>query len=184
MTLDKVFVDTLQLSGTVGKDCWGRLKPQQVTISIYLHLKPLFLDRAGLSDDVRDSVHYGHLTKSITNIVQSDTAAFKSVDDLARALVKEASKLAGDAAVEVRLIIGLPKFILMANGFEVDWTSSSTERTVSVKDLILYVIIGVNPPEREAKQRVIVNISVMDSIGQDGQDDVDYTLVVNMVQKV
>ncbi|KAF4568510.1 hypothetical protein EYR36_010522 [Pleurotus pulmonarius] len=180
-SMDKVFVDTLQLAAQVGTDCWGRPRPQQISLSIYLHLSPLFLERAGISDDVEHSVHYGHLTKSITQLVQADGAVFNSIDDLIDRVAVQAFELAAGSAVEVRVVVDLPKLILLASGFEVDVTLPSRRKTVSVKDLVLFVIIGVNAPEREAKQRVIVNISFVEKVGAGW---VDYAQIVDTIQKV
>ncbi|KAJ8690788.1 hypothetical protein PTI98_012187 [Pleurotus ostreatus] len=180
MNMDKVFVDTLQLAAQVGSDCWGRPRSQQISLSIYLHLSPLFLERAGISDDVEHSVHYGHLTKSITQLVQADGAAFFSVDDLIDRVAVQAFELAGGSAVEVRVVVDLPKLILLAGGFEVDVTLPTRRKIVSVKDLVLFVIIGVNAPERESKQRVIVNISFVEKVGAGW---VDYAQIVDAIQK-
>ncbi|KAF9490900.1 tetrahydrobiopterin biosynthesis enzymes-like protein [Pleurotus eryngii] len=177
--MDKVFVDTLQLAAQVGSDCWGRPRSQQISLSIYLYLSPLFLERAGISDDVEHSVHYGHLTKSITQLVQADGAAFISVDDLIDRVAVQAFELAGGSVVEVRVVVDLPKLILLASGFEVDVTLPSRRKIVCVKDLVLFVIIGVNAPEREAKQRVIVNISFVEKVGT---GSVDYAQIVDAIQ--
>ncbi|GLB44264.1 putative dihydroneopterin aldolase [Lyophyllum shimeji] len=160
---DVVFIDTLHLSTDVGLDCWKRARAQPVEVSVYLHLQSSFLTAAGKSDDVLDSVHYGQLSKAISNRVAGST--FGGVENLVAAATDEAFALAGKAATEVRVVVNLPKQILLAEGFIVDITtpsdapSSPSTRKVSVVNLILPVVIGVNPPERKAKQRVITNIT-------------------------
>ncbi|KAH7922277.1 tetrahydrobiopterin biosynthesis enzymes-like protein [Leucogyrophana mollusca] len=162
---DIVFVDTLQLSANIGADCWGRSRPQIVFISVFLHLHNSFLTQAGESDDVGDSVHYGHLTKSITEVVNSTPDGFPSVRHLINAVILAAYSLTGAHNVAaVRVVANVPKLILLADGFSVDITLpqdfvGTLPATVVVKDLVLAVIIGVNPPEREAKQRVITTIT-------------------------
>ncbi|KAG6813176.1 hypothetical protein H0H92_013296 [Tricholoma furcatifolium] len=163
---DVVFVDTLHLSVDVGPDCWGKTRPQPVELSVYLHLQPSFLDKSGTSDDVLDSVHYGHLSKAISSKVAG--ASFTGVEKLVAVVNQESYALAGPAATEVRVVVGLPKQILLAQGFVVDITTPlssdvSGTRIVTIKDLILPVLIGVNPPEREARQRVITNIIIRES---------------------
>ncbi|KAF5371862.1 hypothetical protein D9615_009565 [Tricholomella constricta] len=159
---DVVFVDTLHLSSDVGPDCWGRTRAQQVEISVYLHLQSSFLTAAGRSDDVLDSVHYGHLSKAITSKVVG--SSFNGAEKLVAAVAEEAFALAGEAAKEVRVVVNMPKQILLAEALCVDITiprgqaATPVIRKISVVDLILPVIIGVNPPERQAKQRVITNI--------------------------
>lgn len=170
LATDVVFVDTLRLSANIGKDWWGRSQPQPIEISVYLHLKESYLRVAAESDDVLDSVHYGHLTKSISTLIknrsESDTPGFNGADDLISAVTKKAFELAGKAAEEVQVVLDVPKLVLLASGFSVDVTTVKSEGTsgrvsskkVLVKDVIIPVIIGVNPPEREEKQRVVVNI--------------------------
>ncbi|KAF9219851.1 hypothetical protein BS17DRAFT_788502 [Gyrodon lividus] len=170
---DIVFVDTLQLSASIGKDCWGRPRDQPILLSIYLHLSPAFLDAAGHTDDVRDSVHYGHLTKAISSRVGTRGEPYPDVHALVGEATGAAFGLAGDTAEAVRIVVGLPKLILLAGGFEVEVTTPKGGTTrdppapapapvgtiVRVKDLVLPVLIGVNPPERVAKQRVVTNIT-------------------------
>ncbi|PPQ73913.1 hypothetical protein CVT26_006661 [Gymnopilus dilepis] len=167
---DIIFVDTLRLSANIGRDCWGRHRAQPIEISVYLHLQESYLRAAAESDDVVDSVHYGHLTKSISILInsrsESDSSGFTDVDELIGAVTNKACELAGDAAAEVRVVLDVPKLILLASGFSVDVTTVKQEdgsflvssKKVFVNDIIVPVIIGVNPPEREEKQRVVVNI--------------------------
>ncbi|KZP13968.1 hypothetical protein FIBSPDRAFT_921461 [Athelia psychrophila] len=169
---DTVFVNRLQVNVNIGPDCWSKARPQPAEISVFLHLYPAFLDLAGDTDDVLDSVHYGHLAKAISTLVDARTVPWAGAEGLADAVTEEAFALAGDACAEVRVVVELPKMILLAAGFSVDVTttaaaaapdggetrSRSKKVEVKVKDLVLATIIGVNPPEREAKQRVITNL--------------------------
>ena len=78
--------------------------------------------------------------------------------------VRRKRELAGDAAAYVRVILGAPKMVLIASGYSVDVTTmkgpphSVVSKQVLIKDMIFPVIIGLNPSERERKQRVVVNI--------------------------
>jgi len=176
---DTVFVDSIQLTAAVGIDCWGRPKPQQVLASVYLHLKPSFLDACGKSDDVADSVHYGHLAKAVSAVVDEKARSgvhYFGVHALIEDVTRVAFELAGESADAVRVVVDLPKQILLASGFSVEVTTSKVGESevdkagetasglvgppaiVRVKGLVLPVLIGVNPPERLARQRVITNI--------------------------
>ena len=181
-TIDIVFVDSIQLTAAVSTDCWDRPKPQQVLASVYLHLKPSFLDACGTSDDVTDSVHYGHLTKAVSALIDEKARSgvhYVDVHALIRDVTRAAFELVGESADAVRVVVDLPKQILLASGFSVEVTtpkvggSDASEAdkagetasgivapttVVRVKDLVLPVLIGVNPPERLACQRVITNI--------------------------
>ena len=165
---DVVFIDSLHVSANIGPDCWDRDRSQAIDISMYLHLKESYLDRAGTSDNVLDSVNYSALTKKVSNFIktksESETPGFSSPDELINAVTERAFDLTGEAAAAVRVTVGVPKMILLAAGFSVDITTANDQsksiltKRVSVKDLILPVIIGVNPVERKSKQRVKVNV--------------------------
>ncbi|TFK37500.1 hypothetical protein BDQ12DRAFT_698978 [Crucibulum laeve] len=189
-TTDVVFVDTLRLSANIGPDCWNKERAQPVEISVYLHLTNEYLKAAGESDNVLDSVHYGHLSKSISKLVKSradDDSGFNGVDDLIQATTDEAFSLAKEAASEVRVIVNVPKLILLAGGFSVDVTTPSARRVdggmkkVFIRDIVLPVLIGVNPPEREAKQRVITNIVLYESTKP--HPPIDYPDLVSKLTK-
>ena len=190
---DIVFVDTLRLSANIGSDCWGRIRPQPIEITVYLHLKPSFLQAAAESDDVVDSIHYGHLTKAISTLIKSksgsDSSGFKGIDDLIRAVTACAFELAGEAVAEVRVVLNIPKVILLASGFFVDVVTARdgsnltvVSRKVSVGDIVVPVIIGVNPPERKEKQRVLVNIAFHED--PSSSQDVDYSSIISKLSKV
>ena len=194
-TSDVVFVDSLHVSANIGPDCWDRDRSQPIDISVYLHLKESYLDRAGASDDVLDSIDYSDLTKKISNFIkaksESATPNFNAgPDELIQAVTELAFDLAGEAAAAVRVTVGAPKMILLAAGFSVDITTimkdhqpkSTTlvaSKRVLIKDLVLPVIIGVNPAERKSKQRVKVNL-----IFHENTTSASSTAVVNYQQVV
>jgi dihydroneopterin aldolase len=190
---DIVFVDTLRLSANIGSDCWGRIRAQPIEITVYLHLKPSFLQAAAESDDVVDSIHYGHLTKAIRILIKSrsgsDSRGFEGVDDLIQAVTACAFELGGEPVTEVRVVLNIPKVILLASGFFVDVVTARdgsnftvVSKKVSVGDIVVPVIIGVNPPEREAKQRVLVNITFHED--HTSGKDIDYSSIISKLSKV
>jgi FolB domain-containing protein len=185
---DVVFVDSLHVSANIGPDCWDRDRSQPIDISVYLHLKESYLDRAGASDNVSDSIDYSDLTKKVSNFIkaksESETPGFSSPDELINAVTERAFNLAGEAAAAVRVVLGVPKMILLAAGFSVDITTlndqskSIATKRVSIKDLVLPVIIGVNPAERKSKQRVKVNIIFHENTSLSCSSVVNYQKVV------
>lgn len=186
---DIVFIDTLNLSANIGPDCWGRERAQPVLISVHLHLENSYLAAAGRSDDVLDSVHYGHLSKAITGLVREKAdMPFRDVDALIRDIAQQAFLLAGSAASEVRVVVDLPKQILLAVNFSVDVITPRDpafpprSRRITITDLILPVVIGVNPPEREAKQRVITNIVIVEKQGDHATPN--YPDIISRISKV
>lgn len=170
VNLDIISIESLHVSANIGPDCWNRDRSQPIDISVYLHLKPPFLDRAGASDNVSDSVNYSDLTKKISNFIktksESETtpSGFISPDELIDGVTQLAFDLAGEATAAVRVVVEIPKMILLAAGFSVDITTTVSNnnqlktKQVLIKDLVLPVIIGVNPAERKSKQRVKINI--------------------------
>jgi dihydroneopterin aldolase len=188
---DVVFVDSLHVSANIGPDCWDRDRSQPIDISVYLHLKESYLDRAGASDNVLDSVNYSDLTKKISNLIkakseESETPSFTGgPDELIKAVTEQAFDLAGEAAAAVRVIVGAPKMILLAAGFSVDiitvvndQSKSIASKRVLIKDLVLPVIIGVNPAERKSKQRVKINLIFHENTSSVSSTVVNYQQVV------
>ena len=194
---DVVFVDSLHVSANIGPDCWDRDRLQPIDISVYLHLKESYLDRAGASDNVLDSVNYSDLTKKISNLIkakseESETPSFTGgPDELIEAVTEQAFDLAGEAAVAVRVIVGAPKMILLAAGFSVDiitvvndQSKSIASKRVLIKDLVLPVIIGVNLAERKSKQRVKINLIFHENTSSASSTVVNYQEVVAQLCQV
>ena len=159
-TNDIVFVDSIRVQAKIGHDCWDPMY-----ISMYLLLKESYLDIAGKSDNLSDSIDYGDLAEKVRTFIkeksESESPSFGSTDDLIQAVSERAFDLAKGAAAAVRVTIGAPKLMLPA-GFSVDIITSTptviASKWVLIEDLILLVIIGVNSAERESKQQVIVNL--------------------------
>jgi len=97
----------------------------------------------------------------------------------------------------VRVVLSLPKQILLAGGFEVelimrasDWTppsgapntSSKAGAIVRVTDPVLPVLIGVNPPERLAKQRLVTDLTFFEAARTSVEGgEVDYPAIVRQI---
>ncbi|KAG1740360.1 Dihydroneopterin aldolase-domain-containing protein [Suillus lakei] len=179
---DVVLVDAVQLTATIGVDCWGRTRDQPVSITVYLHLKPSFLDAPGQSDNVTDSIHYGHLTKAISAL----SGSYTNVHVLVHEVTQKAFALAGESADAVRIVIGLKKLILLAEDFEVEVITPSGQDSlqqaakVAIKGLVMPVLIGVNHPERLAKQRVVTNITFYE---KSGMHQVDYPAIIKQISE-
>ncbi|RXW16797.1 hypothetical protein EST38_g9056 [Candolleomyces aberdarensis] len=191
-TTDIVFIDTLHVSTTIGPDCWGKTKAQPIHISVYLHLTSGFLRKSGESDDVVDSVHYGYLTKAISALVEKrgKESGFEGIDGLVKEVAEEGFKLGGENVEGVRVILEAPKLILLASNFKVDVTIHSGKgqdarlaaKAVTVEELTIPVIIGVNPPEREAKQRVVTDLVFYEKAGA-GLSHAEYQRAVDKLSK-
>jgi len=171
---DIVFIESLFLSTNIGPDWWGRARSQPVTLSVYLHLMPSHLTAAGTSDSVTDTVHYGHLSKALSALAYpapfqtfSSNGAWYGLSGLSSAAAGVALDMGGDAVRAVRVVLRSEKMLPLAGALvleEVRTRDGMNELPRCVKmevnELVLPCIIGVNPPEREAKQRVVTNITV------------------------
>ena len=128
---DVVFVESLHVSANIGPDCWDRDRSQPMDISVYLHLKESYLDRAGASDNVLDSIDHSDLTKKVSNFLkaksESESPNFSGPDELIQAVTKLAFDLAKETAAAVRVTVGAPKMILLAAGFSVDISTLSPQ---------------------------------------------------------
>ena len=184
---DIVFVSSLELAVNIGPDRWGKARLQPIRVSVYLHLYQSYLARIGDSDDVAHSVHYGILSKTVTEAV--DKAAFSDIGDLIDAVNKAAFELAEEAVAAVKVVVDSRQMILLAEGisFEVITPLGSLCKdlptTVTVKDLILPIIIGVNAPEREEKQRVVINIIFYEMPRSNARSRVDYHKLTSQIAK-
>ncbi|TFY58375.1 hypothetical protein EVJ58_g6451 [Rhodofomes roseus] len=189
---DTVFIDSLSISSTIGRDWWGRTRPQPLFVTLHLHLQPGYLDKAGASDDVRDSVHYGQLCKSIMSLAYGpDAQEFDGPRDLARAVVKTAFALTGAFAAQRAVVaVKSEKLVPLAGEFTLEISTSYAQEIiegtesvrVTIKDLVLFTIIGVNTPEREAKQRVVISIIVHEKAGHGSA--VDYAALSALIANV
>ena len=158
---DVVIIRDLRTSATVGPDRWGKTRPQPITLSVYVEVP---LAEAGKSDDVADTIHYGHLAKDISK--RTDGAIFMSLLELAQSVV--ALALNQDQRVRsVEVDAHAWNQFLQAEHLGVyirrarDGVAEEESRgdRMMISDLRVTTIIGVNPPEREEKQTVLLNLT-------------------------
>ncbi|PPQ73868.1 hypothetical protein CVT24_011938 [Panaeolus cyanescens] len=113
--------------------CWHSPRPQPLLLTLALHLQPLHLHKAAVSDDVKYSVNYGVLVKRVGGLVERGGASpgedridnankqgFKSPQDFIRHVAAEAYTLATPRvlrSVSVELMV--PKYVLLAEGFRI-----------------------------------------------------------------
>jgi dihydropteroate synthase/2-amino-4-hydroxy-6-hydroxymethyldihydropteridine diphosphokinase len=171
---DKILIKNLVLKNVAGVEAWQRLKSQPVVISVALYTD---VAAAGDTDHVTKTIHYGHVTKAITKL--AETQHFATLESLAHAVVHLGCVQFGAAKAEV--VVEQPKALLHAAASGVKLTRTredfqdgvvettgevsglGIEDEIFVKDLRLHTIVGVNPWEREEKQVVVINITVYPS---------------------
>ncbi|KAI9175818.1 trifunctional dihydropteroate synthetase [Blastocladiella emersonii ATCC 22665] len=76
--LDEIRVRDLVVRNRVGVDNWERAKPQPLRISLSVHTD---VDGPGAHDQLTDSVHYGVLTRAVTEFAEA--CEFRSMEALA-----------------------------------------------------------------------------------------------------
>lgn len=154
---DSIILRDISVNATLGPDCWGKTRPQPTLITVRLTLP---LVEAATNDDLDKTINYGLLTKDIVKMAEKEYVNVyvlaRAVLALIRATVSDGRLMSAAVNVEAR------NQFLTAGGFvstiTYDASSNSTRETVAIKDLQLYTIIGVNPPERIHKQSVVTNV--------------------------
>ncbi|KLO16770.1 tetrahydrobiopterin biosynthesis enzymes-like protein [Schizopora paradoxa] len=156
--LDTVIIREIRAEATVGPDRWGKVRNQPVLVSVSAHTP---LAKAGFSDDVKDSIHYGDLGKEIVN--QVGKTSFPSLYALGESVAKITLEKGADS-VEIEVEI-LNQFLTakslsstLNRSAKVDSIEQMRRDKISIKDILLHIIIGVNPPERIHRQEILVNI--------------------------
>lgn len=214
---DIVSVSSIQLAVAVGPDHWHRTRPQPVYLSLQLHLASSYLNTPGKSDDVVDSLHYGHLAKALEKRVSGKAGGYATV----RALLEDATDAAfafardavgtpprdgvvaqAEVVRAVRVVVQLPKQILLAGSFEVELVTpghcvsgtvvagsgtvaagSKAGAIIRVTNLTLPILIGVNPPERLAKQRVVTHLTFFEAgpTEVEQESEIDYPAIIQQI---
>jgi FolB domain-containing protein len=81
--MDQIFISDLVARGILGTRDWERNKPREIRINLVLFGD---LDKAGESDDLRDSLDYSLLAKKV--LQHAETARRLTVEALAADLAK------------------------------------------------------------------------------------------------
>ncbi|KAF8515071.1 hypothetical protein JB92DRAFT_2916102 [Gautieria morchelliformis] len=153
---DAVSLHALALAVDIGPDHWDRQRAQPVLLTLHAHSD---LAPAGRSDDVADSIHYGHLARRVLALQHTP---FPSIVHLAEAAAAVA--LAFPPVHRVRVIAHAPKLLPQAHSLSVELESSPDRvpgLSLHINELALHVLIGVNPPERIHKQLVVTTVSFL-----------------------
>lgn len=163
---DTISVNNLSVSATVGVDAWGRKRYQPVLISVKLSLAQSF-DSAAQNDQVdRSTVHYGQLSKNITNAVESRGKEEIRLDQFAKLVEATACETVPFPALleTFETEIFLPKASLLGAGagvaYAICYGSGDESKIVFLRDVKVPTIIGVNSHERYSKQMVTANLSI------------------------
>ncbi|KAI5776381.1 Dihydropteroate synthase-like protein [Geopyxis carbonaria] len=161
---DLIFVRSLNLKATTGVDGWQRPKPQPILLSLWLKTSVAL---AGSTDHLPYSIHYGIVCKTVSQLVEN--GQFNSLEHLAEAVCRHAlgPELGGEW---VKVAIEKPRALLRADAAGISIVrrkdaagavvAGPEDDRVTVKDLRLVTIIGVNPWEREERQNVVISLTL------------------------
>ena len=189
---DIIVVKRLEVRMIVGVDNWERVQAQTVTIDARVHTD---VSKAGISDHLPHSIHYGILVKQLE--AHCATHRYRSLEALAEGLAKVCIFVLH--APKVTLNVEKPRSLLHAAsaGVQIARTAAdymlgdvhpipsnvdptqhldelrlspastlALDDKVIVRDLIINTIIGVNPWEREDKQNVKLNLVVYSGLSR------------------
>lgn len=161
MDTDRVLLRNLSTQGIVGPDGWGRAKPQPLSLSLDLGTS---VSVAGAGDDLNASIDYSGVCKAALKVVEE--GPHETIGALAEKL---SSVVLSEPRVSWTAIrLELPWGLLHAKSIEwsisrsrASMTYEGAQRTakMTIKDLAVTAIIGVNACEREEKQRLNVTLS-------------------------
>ncbi|KAK9475630.1 Dihydropteroate synthase-like protein [Lipomyces japonicus] len=171
---DTIYVRDLVLrTSQAGLDTWHRDKKVQPLLANVWVRAPVAL--AGKSDLVSESVHYGILSKAITEAVENDSEGKddKFANDSLELAKKAVNACFNVGAEYVKLRLTFPKKLLRADAAGVEitrhrFTPYGANETVEsvhhdkafIEGLRVYTVIGLNPWERLEKQEVVVAVEV------------------------
>jgi FolB domain-containing protein len=162
---DTVSLRALPLTVTIGPDVWHRSRAQPIYLTLHIYTS---LAVAGQTDDVADTVHYGHLGKKVQDAVskaQQFTSLFHLVEEVCRVVFRDEEFR---SVMAVKVEAEAQKVLLQAEGLYVrimrlrDGQVSNfkcEDDIIQIRELTTFIIIGVNPPERLSKQRVFTTIT-------------------------
>ena len=123
--------------------------------SVYLHLTPNgFLSRAGKSDSINDTIDYGSLTKAVLQYLGNKENKFGDIGELIDGVVERAFEAAGEKFAS---LWSCPSWFLW-RGQDGSGSECNPSRSIRGKDL--FFSVGVRDPERNEKQRIVVNPEV------------------------
>ena len=166
---DTIAVRNLNVRLLVGPDAWGRERPQPVYIDAKIRTD---VSRAGQTDEVGDSHNYGTLYRAL-EALSTPSASFANMAHLAEVCARTCieSCHAPWADIEVRLPrsqlrAAYASVILTRTPHALAHPSSEDAQALCaadhthLHDIDMFVILGVNPWERETKQRIAMHIDM------------------------
>jgi FolB domain-containing protein len=148
---DYLIINDLCVSAINGVDGWERTKAQPLMISLNL----------GLRIDPADQMELNYSTVAKQVIEFTSKSKYKSMLELAVAI----ADLCLQKTDWVKVRLEKPKALLHADAAGVFITRPAKDREpdqLYIKNLQVNAILGINPWERESKQKIMLNLTIYD----------------------
>ncbi|PKI82290.1 trifunctional dihydropteroate synthetase [Malassezia vespertilionis] len=154
---DTVSVRNLRVRMRVGLDGWNRAVPQPVNITVHLKTD---VAQAGKSDALPQSLNYGQVYRALES--HGAKHAYNDMGALARGIARVCIDECKAPWAEV--YVALPRALLNAEHAGVSLVRGALQDAAQYDQLHIAAmevdaILGLNPWEREARQRVVVHIA-------------------------
>jgi FolB domain-containing protein len=170
---DLIRIENLRVEANVGPDCWNRSRPQPLLISLALEAD---VRQAAQNDDLTNSPNYGKLAKEIQAIFRDEPdRVYQGMEALAEVVAKLAVTKLANPSYSVKVSVKAPKLLLHDTipALEIDRSTDTSDQwgehwKWSIDGWKVPVLIGINPPEREAKQIVIIDLQLFVRTGFSG----------------
>lgn len=164
---DLVIIENLSINANIGLDCWKRIKAQPILISLELEAN---LSSAGQRDDLTDSINYGDLQKDLVlYFLENPPRSFPGMAKLAEEIAKVAIPKT-QSLFNVKVALTAPKLLLQDAKLtlEIDRAGAGDcgwgqRWKWIVSNWRTYVLVGMNPPERKAKQVLVLDLQIFDN---------------------
>jgi FolB domain-containing protein len=152
--VDIIIINNLVIRVEVGPDRWGKKRAQPIRVSLHAHVP---LAAAGQSDDVSDTLDYGALCKLLVKALDGEGGY-----DMCRLGADVVVLALQEGARAIQVVLEAPNQFVTAESAGISaGTTTSRDRVyfqAFIKNIAVNIILGVNPPEREWKQAVTVDI--------------------------
>ncbi|ODQ66412.1 Dihydropteroate synthase [Nadsonia fulvescens var. elongata DSM 6958] len=161
---DTVYVRDLKLKTVVGSDVWLRSEPQPINVSLWMKHD---IAPSGETDDLPHSLNYAVITREVSALVESNQ--FSGLESLAQAVAE--TVLSDECGAKwVKIQIDEPEASLYAKSTSITTvrkrgpkaivSEDSVLDFVSVGNLQVSTLIGVNITERLHRQNVVVGFTI------------------------
>lgn len=147
---------------------WPATQPEVQPVQVSLTI-PHDLRRTAETDDLAHSIDYSAV---VSLLVRNCVTAVESLESLADRVFELIFNTYPEID-ELNVTLVRPKALLHASACGIESQRRNgypTQQRLFIEDIACQVIVGINPCEREEKQRVLLNISIDKPVGNTALD--------------